>query len=70
MSRYATGSKAWFLCSRCGLRGRYNDRVREVETGVYVHPACEDEPMRRRPRRPDAIRLRDPRPDPDITPME
>lgn len=70
MARHATGTRALAVCDRCGHRLKYLDLVTEAETRLRVCAACEDEPMRRRARRPDAVRLRDPRPDPDITSMD
>ena len=62
--RYATGQHAWAICDRCGFRIPYLNLVAEVDTGLQVCPDCEDEPEPKKHVRPDAIALRNPRPDP------
>ncbi len=63
MPRYASGRYALGICDRCGLRTRLLNLVREAETGLMVHPSCEDDPIpRARPLAP-AVVLRNPRPD-------
>jgi hypothetical protein len=63
MPRYATGSRVWAICDRCGLRGYHNDMVSEPQTRLRVHDACLDEPRPKPRTRPDAVVLRHPRPD-------
>jgi hypothetical protein len=60
---FATGTYALGICDRCGLRMAYLDMVKERQTGLKVHEACEDEPEIVRLRRPDPVILREPRPD-------
>jgi hypothetical protein len=62
--RNATGHYALAICDRCGFRLKYLDLVLEAQTSLRVCDACLDEPQPERARRPDAIALRDPRPDP------
>lgn len=62
--KYASGEHAWAICDRCGFRIAYLELRREVDTGLQVCAACEDEPEPKRYTDPDAIALRQPRPDP------
>ena len=61
--RYASGKYANAICDRCGHRVPYLSLVTEAQTGLKVCPECEDEPERLVPREPDAVLLREPRPD-------
>lgn len=63
-SRYATGHNALAICDRCGFRIKYLGLITEPDTKLRVCEPCLDEPEPKRARRPDAIALRDPRPDP------
>jgi hypothetical protein len=39
--KYATGTYAWFICQRCGLRGLYRDSVFDGHiANLRVHPEC------------------------------
>ena len=41
--KFATGKNAWFMCGKCGLRGRYAESVADGQTpGLRVHPTCRD----------------------------
>lgn len=61
--RYANGSIAWFICDRCGLRGKYADSKVEPITGYRVHPRHFFVTPRPKPIYPDAIGIYNPRPD-------
>lgn len=62
--RYAQGYNALAICDRCGFRLKYLDLITEQQTNLKVCEACLDDPQPPRARRPDAIALREPRPDP------
>lgn len=62
--KYATGHHALAICDRCGFRIKYLDLITEQQTNLRVCESCLDEPQPERVGRPDAIALREPRPDP------
>lgn len=62
--KHAVGHHALAVCDRCGFRIKYLDLITEEQTRLRVCEACLDEPQPERTRSPDAIVLRDPRPDP------
>lgn len=62
--RYAQGHHALAICDRCGFRIKYLDLLTEPDTFLRVCESCLDEPQPDRAKRPDAIVLRQPRPDP------
>lgn len=63
--KYATGRFAWAICDRCGTRGKSSEMAIEPGTGLFVHPNHMFRDGRLRPRHiePDAVALRNPRPD-------
>jgi hypothetical protein len=62
--RHASGHHALAICDRCGFRIKYLDLIDEPQTSLRVCESCLDEPQPDRAKRPDAIALRKPRPDP------
>lgn len=64
--RTAQGKRAYFMCGKCGCRGRYTEAVEDGQyPGMYVHPACRDikHPSQEPFKADDAIALEHPRPD-------
>lgn len=66
--RYASGHKAWFMCGRCGCRGRYKESVSDGQyPGLRVHADCREEkhPSEKPFVADDAVALLHPAPDID-----
>jgi len=66
--RFAKGGSAYFMCGRCGTRGRYTESVSDGQyPGLRVHPNCRDEkhPAEKPFKADDAIALQHPSPDTD-----
>ena len=66
--RYASGKNAWFMCQRCGTRGRYSESESDGQyQGLRVHPECRDikHPNEKPFRAEDSVALRHPAPDTD-----
>jgi NAD-dependent SIR2 family protein deacetylase len=61
---YASGKFAYAICDRCGFRVKYLALIDEPQTHLKVCEECLDEPWPERTTKPDAIVLREPRPDP------
>lgn len=64
--KYAVGTKAWFICQRCGQRGLYIQSVFDGQiANLRVHPECWEpkHPQESLPRVTDPIALWRPSPE-------
>lgn len=68
-SKFASGKYAVAICDRDGKRYPYTEMVVEHDTGMFVHIDNLDEPdpYRRLRSKSDAVALRHPRPDTDLS---